>query len=557
MAMNHPNLKKHNNMNRAKARLVFLLLAIVCLFSCKKNNETDNWNKDLKFQVDTINITETTALIKGTITLSSSQQYISEYGVDYDTVSSFAHQNETLTNTHSTSTKSVPFSITISGLRTNSAYYVRVWTLLNPNPTGTQGYYYGNAKNFKTLKFPIQITKLSPDSGTYHDQVTIIGKGFNRTGINNAMVNGVAAMVTAAYDDSLHVMVPKKCGTGIVTVSIGTENTSGPQFKYINEAYVVYTIAGGALSGLVNGVGTAARFNSPEGIAFDKNGNLLVADFLNSCIRKITPDMVVSTLAGSSIGQYGYIDGSSSAAEFWCPSGLTIDITTGNIFVVDSYNNCIRIVKGDGSDVKTFAGTDTLGYKDGWGIKARFAEPSGIAKDNRGNFYVTDKINNRIRKIDGFGQVTTFAGDGYNRLKAGIGTLASIGSPDAITFDGNKNFYVSGLYGQSIVKIDTIGQVSVFVGQGGGTSGNLGCVTGIRVDAQNNLFVTDQVNNCLEQITPSGQVSIFSGKPTESKIVNGGISKARFKKLWGMTIDDSGNLYVLDDNCIRKIEKVN
>jgi hypothetical protein len=539
-------------MNRAKARLVFLLLAIVCLFSCKKNNETDNWNKDLKFQVDTINITETTALIKGTITLSSSQQYISEYGVDYDTVSSFAHQNETLTNTHSTSTKSVPFSITISGLRTNSTYYVRGWTLLNPNPTGTQGYYYGNAKNFKTLKFPIQITKLSPDSGTYHDQVTIIGKGFNRTGINNAMVNGVAAMVTAAYDDSLHVMVPKKCGTGIVTVSIGTENTSGPQFKYINEAYVVYTIAGGALSGLVNGVGTAARFDSPEGIAFDKNGNLLIADFLNHNIRKITPDMVVSTLAGSGIGQHGYIDGSGTAAEFDGPGGIAIDQSTGNILVADYYNTCIRIVSTDGSSVKTFAGTNTEGYANGIGSNARFKGPRGIVQNHKGFFFVTDADGNRIRKIDGSGLVTTFAGDGTDGYTPGLGTAAKIGYPRAICSDINNNLYVSGYTGGTIFKIDSSGLVSILVGPGA-----FGNVTGITIDSQNNLFVIDQDKYCISQISPAGNVTLIGGKSTENKIVNGGISKARFKKLWGMTIDSSDNLYILDDNCIRKIEKVN
>jgi sugar lactone lactonase YvrE len=523
-------------MNSNSTLRLSLLLVIICLFSCnKKNSIEEDWKINLVFKVDTIvNITAETAIIKGSITFSASQRNIWNYGVQYDTTATFPNNRMTSITNDGYKT-SISFSDTLKRLKPTTKYYVRVWTLINPSSDGVN-YYYSDLKNFQTIKAPLQISLLKPDSGIYRSQFTIKGKGFSRNLADNQVtVNGIAATVTASYDDSLHVMVPKKCGTGQVTVKLGNEVVNGPQFKYISVPYVVYTFAG-SVQGYADGAGQNAKFSGPRGLTIDKDGNVIVSE--SSRIRRITPDGIVSTIAGSAAG---YKDGIGSVAQFYFPWDLKVDDLTENIFVVDNYNHCVRIVKSDGSQVKTFAGTDTSGNKDGWGSAARFNMPRGIAKDMHGNLYIADANNDRICKIDGFGQVTT---------------LKSIIFPSAIVFDGDKSFYVSANSGGTIYKLDTLGKMVTFVGQSSSIPFSFGFIISMTIDQQQNLYIMDSNNYCIYKTSPLGQITLFSGNLGESKIVDGVISKARFKQPRGIAIDQSGNIFIADDNCIRKIEKV-
>ena len=160
-------------------------------------------------------------------------------------------------------------------------------------------------------------------------------------------------------------------------------------------------------SGSADGAGDEARFNSPRGIAVDAQNNVYVADEGNSNIRKITPAGVVSTLAGTA-GQAGKTDGTGLAASFRQPHGLGVD-ASGNVFVADTGNHCIRKITADGV-VTTFAGqagqNDNI---DGAGSLARFNQPRGIAVDNAGNVFVADADNRSIREITPDGIVTTIA----------------------------------------------------------------------------------------------------------------------------------------------------
>ena len=154
----------------------------------------------------------------------------------------------------------------------------------------------------------------------------------------------------------------------------------------------VSTLAGSE-SGFADGQGSAARFNSPIGIAIDAVGNLYVVDLENHRIRKVTPEGEVSTLAG---GEQGFADGQGSAAQFYFPFGIAID-AAGNLYVADTGNSRIRKVTPEG-EVSTLAGSEK-GFSDGQGSAARFNAPTAIAIDAVGNLYVTDRGNSRIRKI--------------------------------------------------------------------------------------------------------------------------------------------------------------
>jgi sugar lactone lactonase YvrE len=161
-------------------------------------------------------------------------------------------------------------------------------------------------------------------------------------------------------------------------------------------------------AGAVDGLGSDARFGTPLGVALDREGNLYVADKDNSNIRKITPAGVVSTLAGTA-GQSGSVDGVGAAARFVSPRALAVD-AAGNVYVADTENQCVRKITVNGV-VSTLAGkAGHPGKGDGMGSAARFNDPRGIAVDAAGTVYVADGGNGAIRQVTPEGVVTTIAG---------------------------------------------------------------------------------------------------------------------------------------------------
>ena len=162
--------------------------------------------------------------------------------------------------------------------------------------------------------------------------------------------------------------------------------------RKINPAGQVSTVAGTGAEGFRDGSADSAQFRYPLAIAFDKQGNIYIANEGNFCIRKITSDGVVSTFSGS--GASGNEDGDRSTARFNNINDMVSD-SKGNLFVADE--DRIRKITAQGV-VTTMAGSIT-GYVDGDGASARFNGIGGIGIDAQGNIYVADIVNNRIRKI--------------------------------------------------------------------------------------------------------------------------------------------------------------
>jgi uncharacterized repeat protein (TIGR02543 family) len=161
----------------------------------------------------------------------------------------------------------------------------------------------------------------------------------------------------------------------------------------------VSTFAGTlGVRGGANGIGANARFYHPTGLALDSADNLYISDYVNNTIRKMTPDGVVTTIAGDPLATSGHVDGIGSAARFLLPNGLAVD-SSGNIFVADSWNATIRKISPNGN-VTTVAGVQgSTGNNNGAPLAARFYYPCGIALDSSGNLYVGDSLNEIIRKI--------------------------------------------------------------------------------------------------------------------------------------------------------------
>jgi len=223
----------------------------------------------------------------------------------------------------------------------------------------------------------------------------------------------------------------------------------------------VTTIAG-SIQGFANGPREEALFNSPKGIVVDVTGILYVVDFSNHKIRKILPDGTVSTLAG---GEPGFADGPGVEARFNRPNGLAID-AAGVLYVTDSLNNRIRKILPDGT-VSTLAGGDP-DYVDGPGVNARFRVPSGITVDSTGILYITDTYNNRIRKILTDATVRTVAGGGAGHNPNGIGLTARFNRPEGLVVDATGVLYIADTNNGKIRRILSDGTVSTIVGRGRG-----------------------------------------------------------------------------------------
>lgn len=325
----------------------------------------------------------------------------------------------------------------------------------------------------------------------------------------------------------------------------------------------VTTLAGSVgVKGSSDGTGSAARFSAPQAVVVDGNGNVYVADTGNDTIRKITPDGQVTTLAGSP-GQRGGSDGSGSAARFAAPSGIAVD-GRGNVYVGDTDSHTIRKITPDGV-VTTLAGSaDQRGSNDGTGSAARFNSPLGVAVDGSGNVYVADMRNNTIRKVTPDGVVTTLAGRaGQAGSIDGTGSDARFDAPRGVAVDRNGNLYVACYESNNIRKITPDGVVTTLAGipgelgskDGTGSAARFHTPVGMAVDDNGNVYVGDLANHAIRRITPDGVVTTLAGSPGHSGSSDGRGISAQFHFPCGITVDGSGNLYVADrgNSTIRKI----
>ena len=271
------------------------------------------------------------------------------------------------------------------------------------------------------------------------------------------------------------------------------------RIRKITPAGSVTTLAGGNI-GFADGTGADALFRYPTGVAVDNIGNVFVADMQNNAIRKITQNGTVTTIAG---GTFGNTDGIGNLAQFNAPYGIAID-NNGILYIADRENSRIRKITNE-SIVTTLAGS-TIGFADGTGTQAQFWNPFAVAVDAFGNIIVGET--HRIRKITSAGEVTTLAGS----LNGGIGTTNGIASgalfntPTGFALSPTGEFYIADRGNHRIRKIDVNEIVSTFAGSTNGFGNGIGTAAqfyypnGIVLAPDGNFYVTDAANDCVRKI---------------------------------------------------------
>ncbi|HXO74179.1 MAG TPA: NHL repeat-containing protein [Puia sp.] len=316
----------------------------------------------------------------------------------------------------------------------------------------------------------------------------------------------------------------------------------------------VSTFAGDGTDGYLNGALLSAKFNTPIDVATTPGGVVFVSDYKSHRIRKISGGQV-SLFAGN--GNWGEINGASDAAEFKDPYRIEVD-AAGNVYVLDQNNPHIRMITREGF-VAVFAGTGVAGFRDGNALIAQFAlDQGGITFDAQGNLYIDDTFNGRIRKISLAGQVSTFAGKETEGFVDGDTSVAQFRYADGILFDKTGNMYVADNGNFCIRKITPSGTVSRFTGtgtkgvaDGGAGTAQFGYINDMVTDKDGNIFLSDE--NRIRKVTPDGTVSTIAGG--DAGFEDGKGATARFNYPAGMAIDGEGNIYVADanNNRVRKI----
>lgn len=328
----------------------------------------------------------------------------------------------------------------------------------------------------------------------------------------------------------------------------------------VNAQTFTYTTIAGGSQGSNNGVGLAAQFFNPTGVAVDTNGNVYVADQENNAIREITPQGTnwnVKTIAG---GTKGSADGTNTGAQFYGPTGIAVDSAT-NLYVSDQFNYTIRKLTPSGTNwiVTTIAGkVGVTNSGNGIGTNAGFFNPVGIAVDTNTNIFVADEFNNSIRELIPQGhntyQVTTIAG-GHQGSADGTNTSSEFYYPTGIGVDTNDRVFVADQFNNEIrlvtptngnwVTTTIAGQLINGASNGIGTNAQFYTPEGVAVYTNGDVFVSDFYS--IRQLTPAGtnwDVTTVGGGNVG--LSNGVGTNAEFHLPFGLAVDPFGDLFIAD-----------
>ena len=350
-------------------------------------------------------------------------------------------------------------------------------------------------------------------------------------------------------------------------------------------AGTITAMAGNGTAGFTGdgGVATSSELSQPTKMAGDAAGNIYILDALNNRVRKVDANGIITTFAGNGISGLSGDGGPAVNASlalggnpFLNPGGLAVD-AKGNVFISDFYNHRVRKVTPNGI-ITTVAGSGPVGYPGsysgdgGAAINATLDEPEGIAFDAAGNLFISDWGNHRVRRVDASGTITTVAGNGLYQIgvqnlgDGGLATNAILATPVDVVIDRLGNLYIADYSNSAVRKVDTAGIITRIAGNGSITSyggdGGLAINAGLygpgslALDGNGNVYVADRGNARIRMITPAGLISTVAGGATAGSGGDGGpATSAQLNNPNGVWVTPSGNLLIGDtgNNRVRAV----
>lgn len=335
-------------------------------------------------------------------------------------------------------------------------------------------------------------------------------------------------------------------------------------------AVTISTIAGTGPSDFRGDRGPAVRamLAQPSGITVDNKGNIYFIDDYNERVRKITPNGIITTIAGNGmVGDFG--DGglaTRASFQFGSGAGVAVD-SKGNVYVACPTKHRVRVIRTNGT-IHHFAGKG-YGEDGGPASEADLDSPYAVAVDSKDNVYIADSGKNNIRKVTPNGIISTIAGNGTRGFggDGGLATNAMLNMPSDVAVDGKGNVYVLDSFNNRVRKVTPAGIITTLAGNGvAGFLGDNGRATqarfnfarqgGLTVDGAGNVFVADTGNNRVRQVLTNGIIRTVAGIGTRGFGGDGGLAVRA--KLWnptGVDVDARGNLLISDtfNNRIRKV----
>jgi uncharacterized protein (TIGR03437 family) len=333
----------------------------------------------------------------------------------------------------------------------------------------------------------------------------------------------------------------------------------------------ITTSAGNGTAGYSGDTGPAAQaeINRVVGLAADAAGNIYLADQNNNRVRKVDTHGVITTFAGTGVAGFSGDGAAAAQAQLNQPLGVCV-APSGAIYVNDEANGRVREISTSGT-ITTVAGNgSTVSSGDGGpAIAAGMVIPIRCAVDSSGNLYIVDQGAHRVRKVDGAGTITAYAGNGVQGFSGdgGPATQAEMNNPTAVAVDVSNNVYITDQFNQRIRRVDAGGTITTVAGNGnptfGGDTGpaasaSLNYPGEVVLDSSGSLFIVDTLNERIRKVS-GGVITTIAGNGTQGYAGDGGAPlQAEFNGPFPMTLDGTGNLYVGDiaNNRIRQISGV-
>ena len=312
---------------------------------------------------------------------------------------------------------------------------------------------------------------------------------------------------------------------------------------------IISTVAGTAIGD--GAAATSAFLNLPTGLAVDGSNNIVIADAGNYSARKFSP--------GGAIASFGQLQ------PFSTPFAVAAD-AAANFYVTDDEPRVLKITSAGATSIIAGNGTDGYTGDGGQAVTAAISQPSGIAVDSASNIYITDSTHNRIRKISSAGVINTIAGNGSATFSGDNGPATKAGmDPADIAVDSKGNLYVADELNCRIRKIALDGTITTVAGTGvpgysgdGGlaTAAKLAFPTGVAVDPAGNLYIADSVNFVIRRVNVGGLITTIAGNGTfYPSSGDGGPAASAQMNPFHLTVDSLGNVFFTDliNDRIRKL----